>query len=93
MIGFLKRLKVSLKEIWKDLGRSNFVGERKEKNMIGIAIGAALIVVLNLITGTMNYLDGTVPGAVSSLVLILFFSFIFFFSIISATYTYRLLCI
>ena len=43
-----------LKQVWADLGRSIFVGERREKNMLGIAIGAALIVVVNLITGTIK---------------------------------------
>ena len=69
----------SLRETWAELGRSIFVGERREKNMRGLAIGASLIVVLNLITGTMNLRQGYTMGAISSLVLILFFSTIFYF--------------
>ena len=82
MIRFLKNIGVSLKQIWADLGRSIFVGDRLEKNMRGIAIGAALIIVMNLITGTLNYLQGNVSGTISSLVLILFFSFILFFILV-----------
>ena len=82
MIRFLKNIGASLKQIWADLGRSIFVGDRLEKNMRGIAIGAALIIVMNLITGTLNYLQGNVSGTISSLVLILFFSFILFFILV-----------
>ena len=82
MTRFLKNILASLKAVWADLGRSIFTGDRYEKNMRGIAIGAALIVVMNLITGTMNYLQGNIPGSVSSLVLILFFSFMFFFIVV-----------
>ena len=46
-----------IKNIWKELGRSIFVGDRYDKNMRGIAIGAALIVIVNLITGTLNLLE------------------------------------
>ena len=78
----MRKLLGNLKGIWKDLGRSIFVGDRLEKNMKGIAIGAALIVVLNLITGSMNLKQGLIGGTISSLVLILFFSFIFFFIVV-----------
>lgn len=71
-----------LKTIWAELGRSIFIGERYEKNMRGIAIGAALIVVMNIITGSMNLFQGLTEGAISSLVLILFFSLIFFFIVV-----------
>ena len=39
--------------IWAELGRSIFVGDRYQKNMRGIAIGAALIVVMNLLSDIM----------------------------------------
>ena len=45
-----------------------------------ILVLVTLIVVLNLITGSMNLKQGLIGGTISSLVLILFFSFIFFFS-------------
>ena len=68
--------------IWAELGRSIFVGDRYQKNMRGIAIGAALIVVMNLITGSMNLKEQHYAGAVSSLVLILFFSLVVFFIVV-----------
>lgn len=72
-----------IKKLWKDLGRSIFVGDRYDKNMVGIAIAAALIVVVNIVTGTINFTQNNIKGAVSSLVLITCFStvfvFIFFF--------------
>ena len=78
----IRKLIHSLKEIWADLGRSIFVGDRYEKNMRGLAIGAALIVVMNLITGSMNLAQENYIGALSSLVLILFFSVVFFFIVV-----------
>ena len=68
-----------LREVWADLGRSIFVGERYEKNIRGISIGAAMIVVVNLITGSLNLKQGNLMGAISSLVLIVFFSIVFYF--------------
>ena len=68
-----------LKEIWADLGRSIFVGDRYKNNMRGIAIGAALIVVINLITGTTYIINRQTMAIISSAVLILFFSLVFFF--------------
>ena len=70
------------KKIWKDLGRSIFVGDRYAKNMRGIAIGAALIVIVNLITGTLNILDNNHLGAISNLVLIVSFSLVFLFIVV-----------
>ena len=70
------------KNIWADLGRSIFVGDRYEKNMRGIAIGAALIVIVNLITGTLNLLDNNHLGAISNLVLIVSFSLVFLFIVV-----------
>ena len=72
-------MKDMIRNIRDTLNQSIFVGERYEKNMLGIAIGAALIVVMNLITGPLNLIHGFVMGAISSGVLILFFSMIFFF--------------
>ena len=72
MIGYLKK-------VWKDLGRSIFVGDRYKKNMVGIAIGAALIVVVNLVTGSINIAQQNYWAALSSLVLIVFFSLVFVF--------------
>ena len=66
-----------LKSVWKDLGRTLFVGDRYKKNMVGLAIGAALIVVMNLITGTMNYIEQNMAGVISSLILIATFSVVF----------------
>ncbi|MBO4540742.1 MAG: response regulator, partial [Bacilli bacterium] len=71
-----------LKQVWADLGRSIFVGERREKNMLGIAIGAALIVVVNLITGTIKLINKSYMDAISSLVLIIFFSVVFLFIVV-----------
>ena len=68
-----------LKEVWADLGCSIFVGDRRDKNMVGIAIGAALIVVVNIITGTIKLINKSYYDAISSLVLIIFFSVVFFF--------------
>ena len=72
-------MKKLFKEVWADLGRSIFVGSRYEKNMRGLMIGAALIVIVNLFTGSINITKGYTMGAVSSLVLIVFFSTVFFF--------------
>ena len=66
-----------IKKMWSELGRSIFVGDRYEKNMRGIAIGAALIVVVNLITGTLNLIDNNISSVISSSVLIVSFSIIF----------------
>ena len=68
-----------LKKIWADLGRTIFVGDRYKKNMVGIAIGAALIVAVNLVTGSINLAQENYWAALSSLVLILFFSLVFVF--------------
>ena len=65
------------KKLWADLGRTIFVGDRYQKNMRGIAIGAALIVVVNIITGSINLAQENLKGAVSSLVLITCFSVVF----------------
>ncbi|MBR4439576.1 MAG: hypothetical protein IKS88_03125, partial [Clostridia bacterium] len=70
------------KKIWADLGRSIFTGDRYEKNMRGLAVGALLIVVMNLITGSLNLAKGMVSGAVSSLILILVFLLVFFFIVV-----------
>ena len=72
MIGYLKK-------VWKDLGRTIFVGDRYKKNMVGIAIGAALIVVVNLVTGSINLAQKNYWAALSSGVLIAFFSLVFVF--------------
>ena len=71
-----------LKKIWKELGRSIFVGDRYEKNMRGIAIGAALIVIVNLITGTLNLIDKNHLGAISNIVLIVSFTLVFLFIVV-----------
>ena len=42
----------TLQEAWKDLDRSILVGERYEKNMRGIGVVGAVIVAVNLVTGT-----------------------------------------
>ena len=68
-----------LEKIWADLGRTIFVGDRYKKNMVGIAIGAALIVAVNLVTGSINLAQENYWAALSSLVLILFFSLVFVF--------------
>ena len=68
-----------LKKVWKDLGRTIFVGDRYKKNMVGIAIGAALIVVVNLVTGSINLVQKNYWAALSSGVLIAFFSMVFVF--------------
>ena len=68
-----------LKKVWKDLGRTIFVGDRYKKNMVGIAIGAALIVVVNLVTGSINLAQENYWAALSSGVLIAFFSMVFVF--------------
>ena len=71
-----------LKRIWAELGRSIFVGDRYAKNMRGIAIGAALIVIVNIITGTLNLLDKNHLGAISNIVLIVSFSLVFLFIVV-----------
>ena len=86
----IRKLIQRLKEIWADLGRSIFVGDRYEKNMRGLAIGAALIVVMNLITGSMNFVQDNYMGSISSLVLILFFSVVFFFIVVGKNRTVAL---
>ena len=71
-----------LREIWRELGRSIFVGERHDKNLRGIGVGAMLIVVMNLITGSLNFVDGLYAAAISSLVLIVASSIILFFALV-----------
>ena len=68
-----------LKKVWADLGRTIFVGDRYKKNMVGIAIGAALIVAVNLVTGSINLAQKNYWAALSSAVLIAFFSMVFIF--------------
>ena len=58
-----------LQNTWKELGRSIFVGERYEKNVRGISVGAGLVLLVNLITGTMNFSQGYYQALVSSVVL------------------------
>ena len=60
-----------LRETWRQLGCSIFVGDRYEKNVRGIAVGAALIVLINVLTGTLNVKNGYHMAAISSLSLIL----------------------
>lgn len=71
-----------IKNLWKELGRSIFVGDRYDKNMRGLAIGAALIVIVNLITGTLNLLEKNHLGAISNLVLIISFTLVFLFIVV-----------
>ena len=71
-----------IKNLWQELGRSIFVGDRYDKNMRGIAIGAALIVIVNLITGTLNLLEKNHLGAISNLVLIISFTIVFLFIVV-----------
>ena len=54
-----------LQNTWKELGRSIFVGERYEKNVRGISVGAGLVLLVNLITGTMNFYQGYYQALVS----------------------------
>ena len=67
----MKKLLNSLREIRNDLRRSIFVGERYEKNVRGIVLGASLILVINLITCYMNWINGYRGSVASGLVLIL----------------------
>ena len=70
------------KKLWADLGRTIFVGDRYKKNMVGIAIGAALIVAVNLVTGSINLIQKNYWAALSSAVLIAFFSLVFVFIVV-----------
>ena len=57
--------------VMKELNRSIFVGERYEKNMRGISYGAVLIVVMNIITGGLNLMNGYYSAIVAAVMFIL----------------------
>lgn len=59
-------MKKGLRGIWEDLGRSIFEGERYERNMYGIKIAAILISAINLVTGSINMLNGYYNVAIAS---------------------------
>ena len=54
-----------LKNIWKELGRTIFTGERYKANLRGLAFGSVLIVVLSIVTGYMNLNKGYLREASS----------------------------
>ena len=60
-----------LRGIVGELNRSIFVGERYEKNMRGITYAALLIIGVNVITGTINLMNGYPNIAIASAVFIL----------------------
>ena len=79
-----------IQNLWAELSRSIFVGDRYEKNMRGLTIGAALIVLVNLATGFMNVKQGYTMGAVSSLVLIVSFSVVLFLIVVKKNRSFAL---
>ncbi len=70
-----------LKNIWKDLGRSIFEGERYKANLRGLAFGSVLIVVLSLVTGYMNLSKGYVREAITAILGVTAGLFAFFFTV------------
>ena len=71
-----------LKEIWRELGRSIFEGERYERSMMGITIGSLLIVAVNIVTGCINYANGYYSAALTAPVFIVAGLFILFFTVV-----------
>ena len=67
----MQKLLRFFRDTWQELGRSIIVGDRYKKNVRGVAVGAAMIVAINLITGTMNLKNGYSKAAISSLILII----------------------
>ncbi len=67
----MHKLTEYMRETWQELGRNIIVGDRYQKNVRGIAVGAALIVLINVLTGIMNLRNGFHMAALSSLNLIL----------------------
>ncbi len=57
-----------LQNIWEELGRSIFTGERRKANLKSVAFVGALIIVLSLITGYINYNKGYLREAGTAII-------------------------
>ena len=75
-------MKTYLKNIWKELGRSIFVGERYIANLRGLAFGGALIVILSVVTGYMNLNKGYYREASTAILGIISGFFALYFTIV-----------
>ena len=71
-----------LKNIWKELGRSIFIGERYKANLRGLAFGGALIVILSVVTGYMNLNKGYYREAATAILGIISGLFALYFTIV-----------
>ncbi len=71
-----------LKNIWKELGRSIFEGERYKANLRGLAFGSVLIVVLSVVTGYMNLNKGYVREAATAIFGIISGLFALYFTVV-----------
>lgn len=71
-----------LKNVWKELGRSIFTGERYKSNLRGLAFGGALIVILSVVTGFMNFSKGYYREAETAILGIISGLFALYFTII-----------
>ncbi len=78
----MKDLINSLNNLWKELGRSIFTGERYKANLRGLAFGSALIIILSVLTGYMNLSKGFMREATTAILGIVSGLFALYFTVV-----------
>ena len=78
----MKDLINSLNNLWKELGRSIFTGERYKANLRGLAFGSALIIILSVLTGYMNLSKGFMREATTAILGIISGLFALYFTVV-----------
>ncbi|MCR5788386.1 MAG: response regulator [Lachnospiraceae bacterium] len=71
-----------VKKIWKELGRSIFIGERYKANLRGLAFGSVLIIILSVVTGYMNLNKGYIREAATAVLGIVSGLFALYFTVV-----------
>ncbi len=71
-----------LRNIWKELGRTIFTGEKYKANLRGLAFGSVLIVVLSIVTGYMNLNKGYLREASTAILGVISGLFALFFTVV-----------
>ncbi|MCR5675370.1 MAG: response regulator [Lachnospiraceae bacterium] len=72
----------TLRNLWKELGRSIYTGERYRANLRSLTLGGALIIVLSVITGYINLMKGYHREAATAIVGIVCGICILFFTVV-----------
>ena len=78
----MKNLINSINNLWKELGRSIFTGERYKANLRGLAFGSALIIILSALTGYMNLSKGFMREATTAILGIISGLFALYFTVV-----------